>query len=103
VHEQPFAESEAPADYGAALARHDVRADLRELPFLVVGKPSVELACDRKAQDAVSEELEPLVGLRAILGPGGMRKGVTETRLRKRVDQREQLGLGLGTYWCDEM
>jgi hypothetical protein len=32
-----------------------------------------------------------------------MREGVAETRLRKRIDQREKLGFGLGTYWCDEM
>ena len=80
-----------------------MRTDLGKLPFLVVRKPLVELACDCEAQDAVSEELEPLVGFRAIRRPRGVREGVAETRLRKRVNQREKLGLRLGTYWCDEM
>jgi len=80
-----------------------VRADLCELPLLVVGESLIELARDRKPEDAVSEELEPLVGLRAVRGPGRMREGGAKTRLGERVDQREKLGLRLGTYWCDEM
>jgi len=43
-----------------------VGPDLGEVPFLVVGKALVELTGDREAQDAVSEKLEPLVGLRAV-------------------------------------
>ena len=43
-----------------------MRADLCEVPFLVVGKALVELACNREAQNAVAEKLEPFVGLRAL-------------------------------------
>jgi len=63
VHEQPVAESETHADHGTALARDDVRPDLCEVSFLIVGKALVELTRDREAQDAVSEKLEPLVRL----------------------------------------
>jgi hypothetical protein len=38
-----------------------MRADLREAPFLVRGKTLVELARDREPENAVPEELEPLV------------------------------------------
>ena len=80
-----------------------MRADLGEVAFLVVGKPLVELAGNRKPENAVPEELESLVGLRAVRGPGRVGEGWPETRLRQRVDQREELGLRLGAYWCDEM
>jgi hypothetical protein len=66
VCEKSVTESETPAYDGTALARDNVRADLCEVPFLVVGKALVELTGDREAQDAVTEKLEPFVRLRAV-------------------------------------
>ena len=42
-------------------ARDDVRAHLREPPLREVGMPRVERVRDRELEDAVAEELEPLV------------------------------------------
>jgi hypothetical protein len=74
--EKPLAESEPPADDRAALARDDVRPDLCQVTFLVVGKALVELPRNGEAENAVPQELEPLVGLGAVVRPGRVREGV---------------------------
>src|SRR5207237_7060941 len=63
---QPPPELELARDDGAALPRHDVRADLRQPSLREVGMSVVESARDRELEDAVAEELEPLVGPRPI-------------------------------------
>jgi hypothetical protein len=61
VLREPFAEVELARDDGAARPRDDVRADLRQPPLGEVGEPRVDLVRDRELEDAVAEELEPLV------------------------------------------
>ena len=46
-----------------------MRPDLRELTLAEVGVPLVELPRNRQLEDAVPEELEPLVGRRAVRRP----------------------------------
>jgi hypothetical protein len=59
----------------------------------------VERVGDRELEDAVPEELEPLVRGAPLARPGGVREdGAGELR-RKRVDQLGELGLR--GYWCD--
>jgi hypothetical protein len=84
------AQVEAAPDDGAALTRDDVRADLREPALLVVGELLVELLRDREPEDAVAEELEPLVRSRAILGPGRVREDADGPLRRERVDERRE-------------
>ena len=67
------AELELPGDRGAALARDDVRADLRQPALGEVGEAVVERAGDRQLEDAVAEELQPLV--RRPCGPAPTRSG----------------------------
>ncbi len=69
-------------------------ANLGELALLVVREPLVELLGDSKPEDAVPEELEPLVGLAPLLGPRGVGEGSLEAFLRKRVDEGEEAGVG---------
>jgi len=92
---EPLPEPELPADDRAALPRDDVGADLRQLPFGVLGEALVELLGDREPEDAVPQELQPLVGLGAVLRPRGVREGVAQPLLRQRVDQlRERPATG---------
>jgi hypothetical protein len=85
------AEVEAAPDDRTALARDDVGPDLREPTLLVFGEALVQLLRDRETQDAVAEELEPLVRTRPILGPRGVREDPLRRRRRKRVDQGAQV------------
>ena len=78
------------ADDRAALARDDVRADLREPALRLVGEAIVELLGDREPEDAVPEELQPLVGVSPAGRPRGVREGVAKALGRKRLDQGEE-------------
>ena len=69
-------------------------AELGKSPFLRVRKALVELLGYGKTKDAVPEELEPLVRVRAIRRPGGMRERVAETLRRQGVDQLEKGSVG---------
>jgi hypothetical protein len=51
-----------------------VRPDLREPSLRGLGEAVEDGARDRELEDAVPEELEPLVRLRADLGPGSVRE-----------------------------
>jgi hypothetical protein len=64
-----------------------VRADLRQTALGEVGVALVESARDRELQDAVAQELQPLVRCGTVLGPGGVREDVPQPLLRERVDQ----------------
>jgi hypothetical protein len=59
--EQPPSEIESSPDDGAALTRDDVRPDLRQPSFLRVREAVIELLRDGESENAVAQELEPLV------------------------------------------
>ena len=89
------AEPELARDDGAARARHDVRADLRQPALLKIGKALVQRTCDRELQNAVPEKLQPLVGGRPVGSPRRVRECVSPAR-RQLVDQpRKTAGLGV--------
>jgi hypothetical protein len=56
-------------DRRAALAGDDVRADLREASLGRLGEAVENRASDRELEDAVPEELQPLVRLRPVFRP----------------------------------
>jgi hypothetical protein len=59
--EELLAQLELARDDCAARPRDDVGADLRQSAFGEVRVPLVQLACDRELEDAVAQELQPLV------------------------------------------
>jgi hypothetical protein len=85
------AEPELTGDRGATLARDDVRADLGQPPLGEVREAIVERPRDGQLEDAVAEELEPLVGGGAVRSPGGMSEDVLDPLDRKPVDQPPEL------------
>ena len=70
-----------------------MRPDLRELAFAEIGVPLVELPRNRELEDAVPEELEPLVGRRAVRRPRRMREDVLQALGREFEDQRVEAGV----------
>ena len=69
-----------------------MRADLRE-PTLGGRAEAVEDSPrDRQLEDAVTQELEPLVGVGTILRPGGVREYVRLPVVRQLRDQSAELG-----------
>ena len=100
--DEPPAEPELARDHRAARARDDVRADLRQPPSENSGIALVELPRDRELEDAVAEELEPLVRGRAVRRPRRVGEDVIEPRRRERLDQPRELGAARGRYWCEE-
>ena len=91
VVEEPLAEPELLRDGRAALARDDVRPDLREPPLGGCAEAVEHGARDRELEDAVAEELEPLVRRRAVLGPRRMREHLLEPVGRQLRDQAAEL------------
>jgi hypothetical protein len=93
------AEVERPRHLCAGGARDDVGTHLREPPFRKVRVARIERVRDRKLEDAVAEELEPLVRGATVARP----RGVGEDRLgelrRERVDQLREVGVR--GYWCE--
>ena len=89
---QALAEPELAGDGGAALARDDVRADLRQPALGGVRIAVVERPRDRELEHAVAEELQPLVRGRPVGRPGGVREDVLEPLARQRVDQPPERG-----------
>jgi hypothetical protein len=90
--EEPLAEAELLRDRGAALPRYDVRAYLGE-PALGRPRKAVEDGtCDRQLENAVTKELEPLVGVGAVVDPGRVREDLLEARGRELRDQPPELG-----------
>jgi hypothetical protein len=87
---QPVAETEAATDDRAALARDDMGPDLGETTLPLVGEAVIELLGDRQPENAVSEELEALVRLRALLRPGCVRERVPKAFLGQALDQLEE-------------
>ena len=97
---EPSVEPELGSDDRTGAARDDVRANLRKLAFGEVRVSVVQRARDDEAQDAVAEELEPLVRLDAIVGLRGMAEDLLEPSGRQLVDQ--PLERGRRRYWCFE-
>jgi hypothetical protein len=91
-------EPEPAADDRAALPRDDVRPDLRELAFGVVGKTFVELPRDREPEDGVAEELEALVRVRPRGGPGRVGEDMRRPRFGQRVDQVPESRMSVGPW-----
>jgi hypothetical protein len=88
---EPLAETELLRDERARGARDDMRPDLREPPFRGVLEPVEDRARDRELEDAVAQELEPLVRVRALLRPGGMLEDLLEPLRRELGDQAAEL------------
>jgi hypothetical protein len=70
-----------------------VRPDLRELPLAEVGVPLVELPGDRELEDAVAQELEALVGRRAVRRPRRVCEYVLQALGREFEDQSVEAGV----------
>jgi hypothetical protein len=95
--EQPVAELELARDDGAACPRDDVGADLREPALREVRVALVERARRGQLEDAVAEELEPLVRGRPVGRPGGVREDVVPPLRRQLLDQPAEFGSGRAT------
>jgi hypothetical protein len=54
---------------------------------------------DRKLENAVTEELEPLIGRSALAGPRRVREDGLRQLRRERVDQLREVGVR--GYWCE--
>jgi hypothetical protein len=89
---EPLTEVQLARDRRAALARDDVRADLREPALGRVRVAVVQLLRDRELEDAVAEELEPLVRGSAVGRPRRMGEDVLDPLARQRVDQAAEVG-----------
>jgi hypothetical protein len=68
-----------------------VGADLREPALGRLAEPVEDRTRDRELEDAVAQELEPLVRRGAVVGPGGVREDLLEARLRQLRDEAAQL------------
>jgi hypothetical protein len=90
VLEEALPEAQPPPDDGTALARDDMGADLCELALLVVREALEELLRDREPEDAVAQELEPLVRIAPLFGPGSVRERALERLGGECVDQRQE-------------
>ena len=86
-----LAEPEPACDRRAALPGDDVRADLRQPSLGKVREALVQLARDCQLEHAVAEELEALVGGRAVDRPRGVREDVLQPLGRQPVEQPLEL------------
>ena len=68
-----------------------MRADLREPAFRGIREAVEHRARDRELEDAVAQELEPLVRVGAILHPRRVGEDLLETSGRKLLDQAAEL------------
>jgi hypothetical protein len=59
----------------------------------------VERVRDGELEDAVAEELEPLVGRATLARPRGVREDGLRQLRRELVDQLREVGVG--GYWCE--
>jgi hypothetical protein len=66
-------------------------ANLREAPFRRGAEAIEHRACDRELENAVAEELQPLVRLRAVLRPRGVREDLLDPVRRQLRDQTAEL------------
>ena len=80
-------EPELACDVRARLAADRLRAQLREPPGAGGLEARIELRRDRKAEHAVTEEREAVVGVRALLDPARVRKGTPPELLGQLLEQ----------------
>jgi hypothetical protein len=92
-------EIELPRHLRARRARDDVGAHLREPALREVGMPRVERVRDCELEDAVAEELEPLVGGAPLARPRRVREDGLRQLRRERVDQLREVRVR--GYWCE--
>ena len=97
--DETLSEAEAACHHRAGRARDDVRANLGELTLGEVRMARVERMGDRELEDAVAEELEPLVRGAAIARPRRMGEDGLRQLRRERVDQLREVGIR--GYWCE--
>jgi hypothetical protein len=90
--EQALPEPELLRDCGATLARDDVRTNLGETALRGIGEAVEDRPRDRELEDAVAQELEPLVRRRPVVGPRGVRENLLEPVCRQLCDQAAELG-----------
>ena len=76
-----------------------MRANLGELPLGEVGMAHVERVRDGKLENAIAEELEPLVRLATLARPGRVGEDVLRQLRPEPVDQLREVGVG--DYWCE--
>jgi hypothetical protein len=72
---------------GARLARHRLGPQLRQPPGAELGKARVDVRGDGQAQDAVSQEREPLIRLAAVVDPRGVRERLADEIVRKLIEE----------------
>lgn len=89
---QTVSEPELFGDSRATRARNDVRPDLGEPSLGRVSEAIEDRARDRELENAVAEELEPLVGGGAVVRPRRVRKDLLEPVRRQLGDQPAELG-----------
>jgi hypothetical protein len=93
---EPLAEPEVLRDERAAGPRDDMRTDLREAALGRLAEPVEDGARDRELEDAVAQELEPLIGVGAIVRPGRVLEDLPEAFGRKLGDQPSELTRPVG-------
>jgi hypothetical protein len=76
-----------------------MRADLREPALREVRMLRVQRVRDRELEDAVAEELEPLVRVATVARPRRVGEDRAGELRRERVDQLREVGLR--GYWCE--
>ncbi len=92
---EPLADAEPPPDDRAAGAADDVRPHLREPALGEVREALVELLGDGQVEHRVTEELEPLVRVGAVLDEGRVRERALAQPAGQALDQREELCSGV--------
>ena len=100
TRDETLPEAELACDLGAGRTRDDVGSHLREPALVEVRVTRVERVRDRELEDAVAEELEPLVGRGTIARPRGVREDWLRQLRRERVDQLREFP-GVRGYWCE--
>ena len=99
VLDEALPEAETARHLGAGRAGDDVRAHLGELPLGEVRMARVQRMRNRELEDAVAEELEPLVRGATVVRPRRVGEDVPRQLRRERVDQLREVGIR--GYWCE--
>jgi hypothetical protein len=89
---EPLPELELTGDDGATGTGDDVGADLREPSLAEIRIALVQLARDRELEDAVAQELQPLVGRGPLARPGRVRVDLLRPLVGQLLDQLCELG-----------
>jgi hypothetical protein len=98
VRSEATADVDFPRYFRAGGPRDDVCARLRQPAFEEVRMARIERIRNRELEDAVAEELEPLIRGAPLARPGRVREDGLRQLRRKRVDQLREVSRG---YWCE--